>query len=883
MSLMQRIRNLLWRDRVDAEIDEELAAHIELAVEEAMQRGMSEEEARRAARLRFGNPVAMKEKTARADLALSLDALGRDLRFASRQLRRSPGFALTAIVTLALGIAANTVVFSVLDALLLRPLHVPQPQRLYLVEHREHASYWQSYPDYLDYRDANTGFSGLAEYLMTNTAVGIGNSAVKSYGYFASGNYFDVLGIQPSEGRLFHASDEHGPNSAPYIVLSYAFWKSHFNGDPGVVGTTVALNTHPFTIIGVAPADFHGTEIFFWPDYWIPTVSMTQLGYSAGIVTNRSTHNFWIIGRLKPGVTPQQAGDNLDAISRRLAQQYPDADDGLTARLVRPGLMGDVWGDPIRDFLAAIMALASLVLLAACANLGSIFAARAADRGRELAIRLAIGASRGRLLRILLTEAVLVSLLAGVAGTLLSTLLLELLSRWQPFVDFPIHVIVAPDVKVYALALLLSLGSGIFFGLLPGRQVWRSDATHAMKANAGVAPVLRRFALRDVLLCMQITLCTLLVTAALVAIRGMERSLHAPLGFQPQGVMLAQTQLNMGGYSEEQYWQVQRRMAQEAARIPGVTAAGVSDRVMLDNDCCGSMSVYRDGTTDLRPTTDAFVARFFSASPGYFQAAGTRLLAGRDIRWTDDAHAPQVTVVNQTFAHMLFGNAPAVGRHFLLWGDNHREEIVGVVEDGKYQTLTEEPQPAMFFSLAQHVTSNDTVVVVRSHFPPPEIAKAIERVVTGIDPRLPLTIRSWPDALDLALFPARAATGALGIMGLLAAMLAVTGIFGMAAYTVSRRLRELGIRVALGARRRQVLAAAVGRPAVLLIAGSVLGLAGGVLASRLLQHIVYGADPRNPIVIGGALATMALLGLVASWIPAARALRVDPSILMRDE
>lgn len=882
MSLAQRIRNLRRRERVDAEIADELASHIELAVEEAMQRGVSEAEARRAARLRFGNPVALREKTVGADLTLSLDTLGRDLRFAARQLRRSPGFAVTAIVTLALGIAANTVVFSVLDALLLRPLHVPQPKSLFLVEHREHGSWYQSYPDYIDYRDRNRSFSGLAAYVMNDMAVGIGRSVVKSYGYIASGNYFDVLGIEPAAGRLFHQNDERGLNSAPYIVLSYDFWQSRLNGDAKVIGTTVTLNTHPFTVIGVAPKGFHGTEVMFWPDYWILAVNSPQMGFPSGFIQNRSTHNFWIVGRLRPGVTPQQASEDLNAISQQLAQQYPDADDGLTARLVRPGLRGDVWGDPIRSFLGAIMALASLVLLAACANLGSIFAARAADRSRELAIRLAIGASRARLLRILLTESVLVSLLAGVAGTLFSTLLLELLSRWQPFVNFPIHVVLAPDVKVYALALLLSLGSGVFFGLLPAQQVWRSDAVHALKAKAGAVTVVRRFALRDVLLCVQIALCTLLVTASLVAVRGMERSLHAPLGFQPQGVTIAQTQLNMGGYSEDQYWQVQKRMADEATHIPGVTAAGISDRVMLDSDCCGNMSVYREGTTDLRPTTEAFHAYFFSASPGYFDAAGTRLLSGRDIRWTDDEHAPEVAVVNQTFAHRLFGNAPAVGRYFLLWG-KRREEIVGVVEDGKYATLTEDPQPAMFFSLAQHITNNDTAVLVRSNFPQTEIAQALERVVTGIDPRLPLTIRSWGDELDLALFPARAATGALGIMGLLAAMLALTGIFGMAAYTVSRRMRELGIRVALGARRKQVLVAAVGRPAVLLVAGSALGLFGGVLASSLLEHVVYEADPRNPMVIGGALATMALLGMMAAWIPAARALRVDPSMLMRDE
>ncbi len=430
----------------------------------------------------------IKERVTGADTALALDGLWRDLRYGLRQLRKSPGFTATAVVTLALGVGANAVVFSVLNALILRPLNVPQPHSLYLVEHKEHGSYFQSYPDYLDYRDGNSTFSGMATYDSATTAISVGKSSFKSFGYLASGNYFDLLGVQPALGRLFHAGDEHGPKSAPYIVLSYDFWRSRFNSNPLILGTTVDLNTHPFTVIGVAPQEFHGTEIFFWPDFWVPIVEAPQLGYSDRYLANRSNHNLWLLGRLKPGVTSQQASDNLNVLSSRLASQYPTEDDGLTARLVKPGLMGDVWGDPIRNFLAGIMILASLVLLAVCANLGSIFAVRAAERSRELAIRLAIGSSRWKLLRALLTEAVLISLLGGMTGTFFAATLLHLLSRWQPFAEFPVHVTVLPDAKVYALALLLSLGSGIFFGLLPARQVWQSDAAQAMKSGAARGP-----------------------------------------------------------------------------------------------------------------------------------------------------------------------------------------------------------------------------------------------------------------------------------------------------------------------------------------------------------------------------------------------------------
>ena len=614
-------------------------------------------------------------------------------------------------------------------------------------------------------------------------------------------------------------------------------------------------------------------------------VNAPQIGFSRHYLENRTTHNPWILGRLKSGVTPQQATDDLSTISAQLAKQYPTSDDDLTARLVKPGLMGDSWGDPIRSFLAGIMVLACLVLLAACANLGSIFAVRAADRNRELAIRLSMGSSRWNILRGLLTEAVIVSFFGGIAGTLFAAGLLQALSRWQPFAEFPIHVTVLPDAKVYVIALLLSLGSGMLFGLLPARQIQRSDAAQVLKNGGNAVTAFRGFALRDVLLCVQIALCTLLVTASLVALRGMERSLHAPFGFQPEGVMLAGTDLTMAGYVEDQFLPVQKRILEAASRLPGVSAVGMIDRTLLGSGCCGSMGVYREGTTEFRSSDQVFDGRNFSISPGYLQAAGTRLLSGRNFTWHDDGKSPRVALVNAAFGRIMFGTAHAVGHRFLLHGDKDPVEIVGVVEDGKYQSLTEDAQPAMFFPLTQQINSNETVLVVQFFtLPPGAMTATLDQALSSVDRNIPFILHSWPDALDLALFPARAATAALGIMGLLAAMLAVTGIFGMAAYSVSRRTKELGIRVAMGAERVQLMRSALGRPLILLLSGSVAGLALGVLASRrLLAQIVYEATPRDPLVLGGVILTMALLGLAATWIPARHALSIDPARLLRDE
>lgn len=882
MSMLLRIANLFSHFRVDREIDAELQSHIAMRIEDGIAAGMSPEEARRDALRRFGNPTVTRERVAAVDITLALENVLRDIHYALRQLLKRPGFAITAIVTLALGIGANVVVFSALNALLFRPLAVPDSGNLYNIEHKEEGRYFQSYPDYLDYRDRNKTFSGILAYNTIRAAISTGTSVTRNFGYLASGNYFDVLGVQPALGRFFHSSDEHGISLAPYIVLSYDCWRTRFNGDSRIIGTVVDLNKQPFTVIGVAGKAFHGTEIFYWPDFWIPMVDATQIGYSRHYLENRSTRNPWVLGRLKPGITPQQASDDLNIISAQLAKEYPSADDDLSARLVRPGLMGDVWGDPIHSFLSGIMALSLLVLLAACANLGSIFAVRASERRRELAIRLAIGSSRWVILRGLLIEAVLVSLLGGAAGTVLATGLLHALSRWQPFAEFPIHVIVAPDGRVYLIALLLSLCSGVLFGLLPAQQIWKSDSVQAMKSSAHIVPIFHRLTLRDLLLGVQIALCTLLVTASFVALRGMQRSLHAPLGFQPKGVMLAATELNMGGYQEAQWLPIQKRLIEGTSQLPGVSAVGVIDRTILGNDCCGSSAVYRQGTTNFISPNEVFSARNFAISPGYLQAAGTRLLSGRDFTWHDDANSPAVALVNVTFARRMFGNTSAVGKHFLLHG-GYREEIVGVVEDGKYKTLTEKALPAMFFSLAQQTTSNDTVLVVRSSLPSEDIAPALNHVFSNIDRSIPYVLRSWPDALDLALFPARAATATLGIMGFLAAMLAITGIFGMAAYSVSTRMKELGIRAAMGAARGQLMHSALGRTLFLLFSGSLAGLILGSLASRLLALIVYEATPSDPLVLGGVVFTMMLLGLLATWIPARNALLIDPARLLREE
>ena len=879
MAWLGRIANLWRRRKIDDDIEAELRAHLELRADDNVAAGMAQEDARRDAGARFGNVTLLKERTRAAELNQFFENFWRDVSYAVRQLRRSPGFAATAVVTLGLAMAANVVVFGVLNALVLEPLQGDGAGRLFNVVQGQQGNENQSYPDYLDYQRYNSTFAGLAAYRLEQIGLVTKGRASTSWGYEVSGNYFDTMGLTPALGRFFHATDEHGPDSAPYVVLSDAFWRSHFNANPQVIGTTVRLNEHPFTVLGVAPPSFHGTDLFLWADFWMPIINERQIaGYS--FLENRYTHNLWIIGRLKPGVTTAQATDNLNAIAARLGRQYPKTDDGMTARLVKPGLMGDELGDAARAFLSAIMLLALLVLVTACVNLASIFAARAADRGRELAIRLAIGSSRWQVLRQMMVEGIAISLLGGALGTLCAAVLLHLLSGWQPFADLPIHVTVTPDARVYGLAMLLSIMSGVLPGLLPIRQLWRIDLVHAMRNAVGEGALGRRLSLRDLLLGVQIALCALLLTASLVALRGMERSLHAPFGFNPQGVTLAATDMHMSNYSDANELPVQKRLIEAAAGIPGVVAVGTIDETPLGTGGSNS-SVYPEGTTDFRPSKSRFSAKYFSISPGYLRSAETRLLAGRDFTWRDDAKAPPVALVNETFAHRLFGDAEAVGRRF-MGASGTTIEIVGVLENGKYGSLTEAPTAAMFFPVAQN-PNGDTTLVVRSRLSARETEAALAKVLPAIDPSLPFNIRSWNAGMALMLFPARVATVSLGVMGLLAAMLAVTGVFGMAAYSVSKRKKEFAIRMALGSRAGQLLQAALARPVVLLLTGSTAGLALGVLASSVLQQIVYDATPRDPLVWAGVVMSMVALGVAATWIPARRALRIDPAKLLKED
>lgn len=862
------------------ELQEEIDAHLRMAIEDRVERGESEDEARRAVLREFGN-IPLVEDVTRSTWGWSWpEQLAQDIRLALRLLRKSKGFFFAATSTLALAIGANAVVFGIMDTLLLRPLQVPKAETLYGTHYGD-GSGFQSYPNYIDLRDGNHSFEDLACFNFALVGFDPGNDPSKSTGFAVSGNYFDVLRLEPYFGRFFHASDEHGQNSAAYVVLSYAYWHGRFHDDRGVLGRVVQIDNHPFTIMGVAPPQFRGTLFFLSPDFFVPIVNQQQVGAGDAFSERGNTQGvFEVFGHLRPGVTVGEAEADVNAIGNTLQKIYPKEVRHEKTTLGRVGLTA--FGGAIRAFVAGLTLLAFLILLAACANLGGLFAAHAADRSREVALRLALGSTRNRILRQLLTEALLISCAGGTLGLAGSIVLLRKLTTWQPFPGAPIHIPITLDARICLDALLLAVVSGLLFGIVPVHQVMRAHPYEV--AKSGWNPIAgHRISIRDALLVVQIAICAVLVTASLVAVRGLLRSINSEVGFEPRSTLVLSADLSMSGYSGDSLLLMQRRLVEAMAAIPGVDHAGlVNNYPPLVYTAAFRVNAYMDDARDLSQSNVTATPYSYDISPGYFQAAGTNILAGRSFTWHDDRNAPRVAIANRDFAVKMFGTVEgAVGSYYRNQHGN-RIQIVGVAENGKYLSLTEDQQPAVFRPFLQS-PANLVHVIVRSERDPEALALAMRVKLREMDAGLPVDIQTWNALLDVVLFPARVATMALGALGMMGAILSLVGIFGMAAYSVNKRVKELGIRVALGAPPAEVLSAALGRAVRLLAIGSITGLIVGVLASHVLASIVYQASPRDPVVLAGVVVSMAFLGLLATWIPAQRALAVDPQILLREE
>lgn len=807
---------------------------------------------------------------------MQLAAIARDIRYTLRQLHRSPMPFAIAIASLALGIGANTVVFSFLHALILRPLPIAQPESVFFVQSRN--SFTLSFPNYRDLRDRNRTLSAMAGYRLAWMAIDVGSGAEPMWGELATGNYFDLLGLRPAVGRFFGPRDDLAPGASPYVVLSYDYWQRQFSGNPNVAGQTVRINGLPYTVLGVTPRNFYGTEVLFRPEVWIPMTMQPQIEGRSWLDQRRSS-NTLVIGRVREGLTRAQAEADLNTVAGGIATEN-STDVRLRLLLATPGLWGDTLRGPVSAFVGGVMALAVLVLLAACANLASVLAARVIDRFRELAIRTSIGATGSHILRQILTETLVVCLAGGAAGLLLAAVILRVLSQWHGPMGLPVQVDVAADARVFGFAILASVAAALCAVIAPARRATRSNVVDLIRQGTGRVGF-QRWTSRDALLGIQLALCCVLITACFVSYRGLTRALAVPLGFDPRGVTISVVDLGQVGYSPVDGPVFQRRVVDAVRALPGVTEAAFASALPFTTDQ-STTGIFRESPADFRPG-NAISAAFYHVSAGYFQLMRTRLLAGREFTDFDTPDSPRVAIVNETLARRLTGTRDAVGKHFRVGpGLDDLREIVGVVEDGKYFLVSEEPRPTVFWPAAA-VYNSSTVIAVRSTMPPSAVTGALRRVIRDLDPRVAIQADgALSDANALFFLPARAATVALGAFGLLAISLALTGIYGLAAYAVSARVREIGIRLAIGARSFDVLRSILGRTAVILLAGASAGIAAGMAVSKLLTAVVYNATSADPVVLVATAGTIALIGLAAAWLPARRALGIDPAQTLRD-
>jgi predicted permease len=742
-----------------------------------------------------------------------------------------------------------------------------------------------SYPEVRDVRDGNTVFSAVAAYTTQSFGLEANGVTRPVWGFPVSGQYFEVVGIKPFLGRLLRRADDDHPGASEVAVLSWSAWNSYFGADPNIVGKSVRINKQPYTIVGVTQRGFYGTEKIAQPDLFVPMANQASLD-GVDWLESRHEANVWGIVRIKDGVTMPQVQAELNMIGARMARQYPKEEEKMGFKLTRPGLMGDFFGAPARGFMIGVMGLAGIVLLAACANLGSLFAARTADRTREIAIRMAIGSSRWRIVRQILIEALVVSILGGACACGLAWIAITGLGNWHPPTEYPIKFHIAPQPSLILVGLLISALAGVLFGVMPLRQIFKTDPNDAIKSGSSQASAGRRWALRDVLLAAQIALCCVTVTAAFVSLRGLGKAMTMNMGINPKHAVVTKFELSQAGYSSETADHFQRQLLERVSQLPGVQAAAYSSATPLSQDTI-TTAIFAQQTTDLRPSNRAFYTYKYNVSPGYFAAAQTPLIEGRDVSFTDTAKTPAVAVVNQEFARELFHSEHVVGRYFKNEA-GVSTQIVGIVADGKYLSLSEEQDDAAFFPISQ-VGSTKTSLIVRaqagySDEATNEMAATVRKVMRDLDPSVPIRESSaWSNQLGLTFFVSQVATVALGIFGAFGLLLSIAGTFGLASYTVSKRLRELSIRVALGAQAKQILSAALGRMLILLASGCAVGLVLGVTASRLLSAIVYQASAQDPFVLAAVALTMALTAILSVAGPVRRALHIDPANLLREQ
>lgn len=805
----------------------------------------------------------------------------RDLHYTLRTLRKNPGFTVVAVVALALGIGVNTSIFSLYNALALRPLPVKDPgrvARLFQTHSGESGADVFSYPKYLDYRDRSSVLSGLAAWSWTSAAMGAGEQAENVKAMLVSGNYFDVLGADTAAGRTFVAEEDRTPDSHPVVVLSYGFWERRFARDPAAVGRAIFLNGKPFTVVGVVARNFVGTDPEA-PEIWLPIMMKATIApeRGGGSLQDRNGHWLEVIGRLKAGVSWQQARASMEVLSRQLAQAYPEEKDSgvtlATATFLPPNV--EEVSTPI-----AMMAMGavSLVLLIACANVANLLLARATARQKEIAVRLSLGATRARLVRQLLTESLVVSLLSGMAGLLLAAWSSSVLMRVvkPPFVG-ALNFNVTPDLRVLGYAFAVSLATGILFGLVPAFHASKPALNDLIKTAKR-----RRTWASDLFVVAQVGLCAVLLVAAGLLLRALGRAQTTDPGFDTKQVLALSLDLRLHHYDTTAAVAFERRVADRLRVVPGVKSVGLAATVPLGTDFMGTGIVIEGH--EPKPGAPGLGASQNVVSPDFFETLGIPILRGRGFLDADWNTGPEVAIINETMARRFWPGQEAIGKRLRVGESKGYSEIVGVVKDTRSSFLWEADEPYVYSpAKAGNNSAPDLKILVRAAGNAQALMGVLPGVVRDLDRNVQVSVKPMDENLEVWIWPSRVGATLAASFGLLAFILAAVGIYGVVAYTVSRRTHEIGIHVALGAQRGDVLRMVLGHGMALVAAGGAAGLAAGFAISRLLDRFLYGLPVGDPITFGAVTAALVAVALIANYVPARRALRVDPMVALRYE
>jgi predicted permease len=811
-----------------------------------------------------------------------MQTLWQDLRYGARMLLKQPGFTAIAIVTLTLGIGANTAIFSLVSTTLLRPLPVERPEQLVSFNSASLSGeqYFPAFsiPNYRDLRDRNNVLEGLFAYRIAPVSLSNNGVNVRLWGYLATGNYFEVLGLKPALGRFFTPADDKAPGAHPVAVITYDCWQKRFAGDPQTVGKSVLINGRSFTVIGVAPPQFYGTEISFRVEIWFPLMMLAQIEPGSDYLNNRGVNNFFVQGRLKPGVTLAQAETELRNSAAQLAREYPDENKGKTITLSPPGLLGAFLRGPVTGFAGALMAVVGLVLLLACINLANLALARTTERRKEIAVRLVLGASRFSLVRQLLTESMLLSGLGGAIGFGLAHWLVDALMALKPPLDVPVSTELHIDGRVLLFTLGASVLTAVGFGLLPALLSTKVELVAALKDD-GLLGGYRGSWLRNSLVVLQVSLSFILLICAGLVLHGLQRAQLLNPGFVAQQALELSYDLSLQGYAGPRSREFNRQLLQRVRALPGVQYAGITDSMPLGL-ITSSGPIYVEGQP-VAPDAPVPSVMNASVSPDLIHALGTRLLQGRD--FTEQDGERRVTIVNETLARRYWPDQSALGKRLGYGATGPWSEVIGVVQDGKYLSLGEEATPFAYNYL--HLDSSQFLtLVVRTMGDPQSLLPALRHEFQQLDAALPVyDVKTLVEHMALPLFPARVAAILLGGFGLLALLLAAIGVYGVMSYVVAQRTHELGVRMALGAQPHDVMRLVLKQGGLLALIGMALGLSASLALTSLLKTLLFGVSTTDPLTFAVIVMLLTSIVLLACWLPARKAARVDPMVALRRE